>query len=70
MGLAEDLDRISRSSHRRLEQKHMKTAEERAATDAEMQWAIVQELRRLNEQVAWQNQALSQALNEWAARRP
>jgi hypothetical protein len=42
----------------------MKATQQQGTAVVDVQSAILAELRRLNEQVAWQNQAISQLIQE------
>lgn len=63
MGVNEELSRMST-------RRHQKRTEQQLATDAGVQAAILAEMQRLNQQVAWQNQALAQLLQQRAQHTP
>jgi hypothetical protein len=50
---------ISESLHRGRERKYMKGQQQQAQDDAAVQSAILQELRAMNQQLAWLCQAVS-----------
>jgi hypothetical protein len=58
MGFLDDMNRLGEQQHRRKERKHMKATQQQGTAVVDVQSAILAELRRLNEQVAWQNQAM------------
>ncbi len=64
MGFLDDMNRVGEQRHRRKERKHMEASVQQHGSALDVQSAILAELRRLNEQVQWQNNALTGLLRE------
>jgi hypothetical protein len=64
MGIGDDLRRLNEAGHRRREKKHMEATTEHAATDLQVQAAILAELQAMNRHLTWLCQAVDERKRE------